>query len=236
MGNVKKGEIPWRERVWEKARNAEPRTIELFGYDFQIDKIDNRIILSDEIYDTIRRYDNQIESRDFLENTYDLFNYDLKDLLRTYTKKDRQNHTNRFLETLDYLRSIELLNKFFVDIRKPELIPNEITTIIDQIPDDLSEIKQTLIKSLPSSEKQRETDQTDLEKVKPKPSLTKTQIEKGKRYTELLKWVKNAPEKIRNNARQLATTYLMNKGKDKEEIKVKLQNIRKEIGDILKNK
>ena len=72
------------------------------------------------------------------------------------------------------------------------------------------------------------------EKVKPKSTLTKTQIEKMKRISELEKYIKKAPGNIRNNASQLARTYLHSKGKNKEQIKVELQNIRKEIGEILK--
>ena len=164
--NNKNNSPQWLKEHWEKSKNQELITVSIYDYDFQRYVDEN--ILSESVKAGINNYNGSEDKRNFLEKVYYYDDFGTKKVfpyliqeMQQYKVEDRHQRTSRFFNILTDLKTIELLNRFFLDIGKPKLIPNEITTIIDQIPDDLYEIKQTLIKSLPSCKKQTEPEKLE---------------------------------------------------------------------------
>ncbi|MBL7066579.1 MAG: hypothetical protein ISS29_01790 [Candidatus Marinimicrobia bacterium] len=200
--NNKNNSPQWLKEHWEKSKNQELITVSIYDYDFQ--RYEDENILSESVKAGINNYNGSEDERNFLEKVYYYDDFGTKNVfpyliqeMQKYKVEDRHQRTSRFFNILTDLKTIELLNRFFLDIGKPKLIPNEITTIIDQIPDDLSEIKQTLIKSLSSSEKQIEWKIRSLNEDDFRKSIL-TQIDSlpqiRKKYQLIKEQYENAPE------------------------------------------
>jgi len=197
--NNKNNSPQWLKEQREKSKNQELITVSIYDYDFQ--RYEDENILSESVKAGINNYNGSEDDRNFLEKVYyhgdfgtkKVFPYLIQEM-QQYTVEDRHQRTSRFFNILTDLKTIESLNRFFLDIGKPKLIPNEIAKIINLIPDDLPEIKQTLIKSLLSCEKQIAPEQNnraaeddlETEKVEDEKNPKSIKIEFGKDNRQII--------------------------------------------------
>jgi len=130
MDNEINEEKPWRERMREKARNAEPRIIELYGYSFNV-YLDNVDFWSEKTRNLISdiTQENKTEKIEQLRDILDVIDnvqqeiYQFRDGTKKNEPNDERDRTNRFFKILDGLKTLEIIWQFFIDEDMEHIIP-----------------------------------------------------------------------------------------------------------------